>query len=191
VRSLRTCSAFGPVECQINRLGARTLAKQDQELLAALEKLLATQPLLPTFPETSPLIRAEGRCLREWCAGRVSPYGALEDLEAVMARALTAPWQLFRQGAMYPSARHPQPRNVLLLSLAEWERGYAQGTAAEHAAILADEEQQLRGASAALTTLAALSRAGIELAHVQPQIVLSTVRPRTTGAFSSPRSLSL
>ena len=72
-----------------------------------------------------------------------------------------------------------------MLFLAEWDDRYVEETAEEHAALLANEQQQLRQASAILTTLAS-HLADIDVARVQPEILLDTIRIEDDGGFSLP-----
>jgi hypothetical protein len=113
--------------------------------------------------------------------------GDLGVLEQVASAMEGLPFQLRRKGELYPQRRRPQRANVLLLGLAEWERGGV-SDGDDRDAILADERAQLAAAAVIVDRLAPML-AAIDRSRAFAELWISTVREEDQGGFGLPAKL--
>jgi hypothetical protein len=115
--------------------------------------------------------------------------GNIEILEVAAHAMEDLPFRLLRKGERYNGRRRAQPQNVLLLDLAEWERGGVPTLDThERDAILADEHAQLADVAVIVQRLAP-NLAALDRPQVSAELYISKVREEDTGGFGLPAEL--
>lgn len=118
--------------------------------------------------------------------------GGIGDLEAV-ARVADGfsdhiSYQLLHKGAL--RGRRVQPANLLLIPLADWERGGSTSdmTDDERDALLANERAQLAAAAGVVARLAP-ALAALDGSRTSAELWVSTIREEDMGGFGLPADL--
>jgi hypothetical protein len=110
--------------------------------------------------------------------------GNLAQLERAAEAMDGLPCQLLRKGVTYGTRLRPQPENVLILELDEWERKWPNDPADE-APLIADERRRFLRIAETIARLAP-TLASLDRTQCRADLSISTIRQEDWGGFDLP-----